>query len=339
MNPRVRLVVASALVVGLFATAWSEEFARRRSYPIASVGVRGYRIVLSEDWARARTETETSRVAPRSRIRFHFLPQATALAIYLPGDVEQRDRVDGFEVRYVTVPGPEGSESPEARRVRAALCNRGVRSARIEADRAAVEGHEGWRMISALLSSLERPTATSDEWLEAAARLPLPDRGSPWIELALRNRSALFERGGDFYSAGEDLEQTIENLQVANLEDRYRLGILRLSDHRHTTAREIFRTITEDSPTYADAWTLLGATEHRFGRRPEAVRALDRALALAPDEIEPRIFRAVVLYEQGDRDAATIEIERAARLIESRDASSDLRRTYEWVRERIAETP
>jgi ABC-type polysaccharide/polyol phosphate export permease/tetratricopeptide (TPR) repeat protein len=67
-------------------------------------------------------------------------------------------------------------------------------------------------------------------------------------------------------------------------------------------------------PTDNVAWRLLSAAEMLCGRLPEAVGAIDHALAAAPDLAEYHLHRGNLLYHLGDFEAAAAAFERAATL-------------------------
>jgi capsular polysaccharide transport system permease protein len=89
---------------------------------------------------------------------------------------------------------------------------------------------------------------------------------------------------------------------------------LLLRSARHDEAAAIVRARVVLHPADNVAWRLLSAAEMLRGRPPEAVDAIDHALAAAPDLAEYHLHRGNLLYGLGDFEAAAAAFERAAAL-------------------------
>ena len=74
-------------------------------------------------------------------------------------------------------------------------------------------------------------------------------------------------------------------------------------------AREMFARLVASRPDSAEAIAALGYSLQRTGKELEASRHIRRALRLAPDFHEARIFLGHILYDRADRDGAMREFE------------------------------
>jgi capsular polysaccharide transport system permease protein len=83
---------------------------------------------------------------------------------------------------------------------------------------------------------------------------------------------------------------------------------------RHDEAVAIVRARVALHPADNVAWRLLSAAEMLRGRLPEAVDAIDHALAAAPDLAEYHLHHGNLLYRFGDFEAAAAAFARAAAL-------------------------
>jgi tetratricopeptide (TPR) repeat protein len=63
------------------------------------------------------------------------------------------------------------------------------------------------------------------------------------------------------------------------------------------------------------AWTYLGRANYAVGKLPEARQALERALSRYPDDLLARLYLALVVAREGDRQRGAKEIESALRAI------------------------
>ncbi|NUS37567.1 MAG: TIR domain-containing protein [Lysobacter sp.] len=79
------------------------------------------------------------------------------------------------------------------------------------------------------------------------------------------------------------------------------------------------RRATEFDPAYAQAWALMAVGHFKLhqlkgGRSDDAMAAVDKALALAPELAEAHAIKAQILLQDGDPDAAAKEVAIALRL-------------------------
>ncbi|MBI3296882.1 MAG: DUF2723 domain-containing protein [Elusimicrobia bacterium] len=79
-------------------------------------------------------------------------------------------------------------------------------------------------------------------------------------------------------------------------------------------AETAYRLATEADPARGEAWTNLGVTLERQGRRAEARAAHERAAAAAPESAQARFNLGTLLYQDGEFGRAAREFEAAARL-------------------------
>jgi arylsulfatase A-like enzyme/Tfp pilus assembly protein PilF len=90
---------------------------------------------------------------------------------------------------------------------------------------------------------------------------------------------------------------------IAAYED-LRTGLsLRLAGRR-AEAVEQLRKVVRSNPDMRDAWEMLGVTLTELDRRPEAIQAFDRTVALDPTSAEPHLALARLLVLDGRRDLA-----------------------------------
>jgi capsular polysaccharide transport system permease protein len=89
---------------------------------------------------------------------------------------------------------------------------------------------------------------------------------------------------------------------------------LLLRSARHDEAAAIVRGRVVRYPTDAVAWRLLSAAEMLRSRLSDAVAAIDRALAAAPERAEYHLHRGNLLHRLGEFDAAGAAFARAAAL-------------------------
>ena len=77
----------------------------------------------------------------------------------------------------------------------------------------------------------------------------------------------------------------------------------------YSDARDAFARLVAARPDSAEAIAALGYALHRTGNELEAGRHIRRALRLAPDLQEARIFLGHILYDRSDREGALREFE------------------------------
>jgi putative PEP-CTERM system TPR-repeat lipoprotein len=83
-------------------------------------------------------------------------------------------------------------------------------------------------------------------------------------------------------------------------------------------ALDTFERWSQDSPDSDVAWVRLAQAQAGAGKRRDALASVDRALAIAPNAIEPMNLKMLLLAQQGNRDEAL----RLARLLQSRQPKS-----------------
>ena len=83
-------------------------------------------------------------------------------------------------------------------------------------------------------------------------------------------------------AAAEHFHEALR-IDARNTEAIDRLAMLRFGQERYEEAFELYRTLAELKPGSAQTHSNLGATLYYLGRRREALRSFERALALDPD--------------------------------------------------------
>ena len=208
--------------------------------------------------------------------------------------------VDGRDVSAVQAAGRAGreawAEAAEALHVRLAEAR--------ERCEAAIEQEPGSAFARVALGEVLR---RMDEYETAAAVLEealalAPSR--PVARDAHRALGEVFEKQGRFEAAARHWRSAlgIHPLDATALE---RLARLRLRQARYEEALPLYRKLVEATPFVAQAHVNLGVTAYRTGRLHEALLALDRALALAPDLEAARDLRSRVLEAQAANTSGT----------------------------------
>jgi tetratricopeptide (TPR) repeat protein len=90
---------------------------------------------------------------------------------------------------------------------------------------------------------------------------------------------------------------------IGAYEDFKRGLSLRLAGRR-VEAVDQLRKVVAANPDMRDAWEMLGATLVELDRKPEAIAALDRTIALDPASAEPRLALARLYTFEGRRELA-----------------------------------
>lgn len=141
-------------------------------------------------------------------------------------------------------------------------------------------------------------------------------------------RAAAIEPGGDFalrqlsavkfalqeYDEGVALALRALSLRPDDRDNALHAAELLLRTERFDEAAEILLETVDAHPQDQVAFRLLSAAEMLRGRTEDALEAIDRALALAPDTAEYHLHRANLLYRLGQLDDAAMAFERAAAL-------------------------
>jgi len=118
------------------------------------------------------------------------------------------------------------------------------------------------------------------------------------IDAVARGRLALAEVGG---------------ITPAELDALYELAAARLDVGRNREAADILAGLLTLFPYAARAWRAYGVALHRLLEIEPARRAYDAALLLDPDELTARCYRGEVLLYLGEKAAARVDLELAAR--------------------------
>jgi len=158
-------------------------------------------------------------------------------------------------------------------------------------------------------------------WLFAAVLVP--DDPAPRLKLAVLYQS--LNRLGRVLSLLDELGP----LELRDPELLRARGLLSLRAGRYGGAEKDFRSWIETAPQSADAYALLAQTYLTMGdKKPEALRAADAAVRLAPTK-ENLLVLAVACVETGDRDSA---LRIAQQLLQRDPQSPEAHRLYEMLR-------
>jgi tetratricopeptide (TPR) repeat protein len=75
-------------------------------------------------------------------------------------------------------------------------------------------------------------------------------------------------------------------------------------------AKEYFEVAVQQTPENAEAIAMVGYAQHRLGDETGAVETLRKALRLDPEHSEARIYLGNILYDQGEYEAALVQLDR-----------------------------
>ncbi|RPI00203.1 MAG: hypothetical protein EHM71_17675, partial [Zetaproteobacteria bacterium] len=101
-------------------------------------------------------------------------------------------------------------------------------------------------------------------------------------------------------------------------------------------ALDVLKTLTTDEPGNVKAWRLLGETQASLGRAPEAIVALERAVALGVPEGEvARLLGLALLRSAREADAVAL----CRRVTDTRVAEGDPDAGIAYCRDLLAESP
>ncbi|MEX2208260.1 MAG: protein kinase [Myxococcota bacterium] len=183
-------------------------------------------------------------------------------------------------------------------------------SSRALEELAQLEAHEPARQAAVLLRAGERAVGAYDERAaeRAFAKVLLLD---PHSVPAVKDRAAvLYARFGDAERARATWQEAID---AGGSSPARVLGAAQASHALgdRGAAETGFRTALELDPTSVGAALALGTLYTEMGRFDEARPWLEKAVALAPRDPEPKRGLAVVLHQAGQSDAA-LELLRAA---------------------------
>lgn len=149
----------------------------------------------------------------------------------------------------------------------------------------------------------ERGCELLDEHVEGNS-----DRPDYW---SLRGR--MCEDLGDFEQAREDHEQAIQ-LDPADPEHRYRLGVTLMKGHRDDEAIVAFEACVRSSPRMTKAQINIGYIHDRNGDRQKAILAFQKAIEMDPTSVESHCNLGAAYAESGRKREAIEEFRRAIEL-------------------------
>ena len=140
------------------------------------------------------------------------------------------------------------------------------------------------------------------------------DARGPFAGVARSSRVAVLAAMGDAGAALSAARSLAERAD-ASLYDIGRYGELLLAAQRAGEAATQYRRVVDQSPNQSDAWLQYGSALDQAHRWPEARAALERAVALGPDQPLALNYLGYARIEHGEaRPASEAMLERAARL-------------------------
>jgi arylsulfatase A-like enzyme/Flp pilus assembly protein TadD len=120
----------------------------------------------------------------------------------------------------------------------------------------------------------------------------------------------IYSRLGRAYLRVHNLEKAVPMMEEANrlnptdLENSYNLGNAYLVLKQPAKAEKTFRAILTQDQRYARAYSGLGLVAVQNGDRDSARSNFEKALELAPQEVEPLVHLGLLYEEAGDRQQA-----------------------------------
>ena len=139
---------------------------------------------------------------------------------------------------------------------------------------------DAWTNLVAALSDARR-------WDDAEAAFDSAVRAGVNDPSLLANRARMDLLRGRTGSAARFAEQGLA-LDRGHLSCAVALTMARLESGDAEAAEALARQIVGNAPAYADGWVALGAALERLRRTGEAVSAYEKALEIAPDDLEAR---------------------------------------------------
>ena len=97
-----------------------------------------------------------------------------------------------------------------------------------------------------------------------------------------------------------------------------------LALQRRPEALELFRTVVEQHPTWADGWNNLGCCLLELGRDAEASARFRRAIALNPRHVEATLGLSRTCKRHGDLQQSRVLLENLLNQVDHRDARHEL---------------
>ncbi|MDQ3460119.1 MAG: tetratricopeptide repeat protein, partial [Deinococcota bacterium] len=124
------------------------------------------------------------------------------------------------------------------------------------------------------------------------------------------NRLAILQaRQGDLSGA----QATLEEVAAADPNLQVNLAQIYIQAGQSRAAVELLDELLQNSPEDAQLWTLYGIASGRAGRYSQALDALDRAIALEPDNDDVRRARSVVEQAMSITQGQEVELSGEAR--------------------------
>ncbi len=110
------------------------------------------------------------------------------------------------------------------------------------------------------------------------------------------------------------MEQLADNDRALSLDEALSIAILLQQNEQWAAAADIYRTILDVAPDYADALHFSGVLAHQQARSEEAVALIERSLELEPDRADWYSNLGIVLQDRLQLDDAIVAYQRAVAL-------------------------
>ena len=110
------------------------------------------------------------------------------------------------------------------------------------------------------------------------------------------------------------MEQLADNDGALSLDEALSIAILLQQNEQWAAAADIYRTILDVAPDYADALHFSGVLAHQQARSEEAVALIERSLELEPDRADWYSNLGIVLQDRLHLDDAIVAYRRAVGL-------------------------
>ena len=110
------------------------------------------------------------------------------------------------------------------------------------------------------------------------------------------------------------MEQLADNDRALSLDEALSIAILLQQNEQWAAAADIYRTILEVAPDYADALHFSGVLAHQQAQSEQAVALIERSLELEPDRADWHSNLGIVLQDRLELDDAIVAYQRAIEL-------------------------
>ena len=110
------------------------------------------------------------------------------------------------------------------------------------------------------------------------------------------------------------MEQLSNNDRALSLDEALSIAILLQQNEQWEAAADIYRSILEVAPDYADAVHFSGVLAHQQARSEQAVALIERSLELEPDRADWHSNLGIVLQDRLELDEAIVAYRRAIAL-------------------------